>query len=52
MPNDTIEGADLALEIGFKVKKDFDETTLPLMINMIDAICNGTSLKIEWKNFK
>ena len=52
MPNDTIEGADLALEIGPKVKKDFDETTLPLMINMIDAICNGTSLKIEWKNFK
>jgi glycerol-3-phosphate dehydrogenase (NAD(P)+) len=52
MPNDTVEGADLALEIGLKVKKDFDEKTLPLMNSMIDTICNETPLKIEWKNFK
>ncbi len=52
MPNDTVEGADLALEIGSKVKKDFDEKTLPLMNSMIDTICNETPLKIEWKNFK
>ena len=52
MPNDTVEGADLALEIGIKVKKDFDENTLPLMNSMIDTICNETPLKIEWKNFK
>ena len=52
MPNDTIEGADLALEIGLKVKKDFGENTLPLMNSMIDTICNETPLKIEWKNFK
>ena len=52
MPNDTVEGADLALEIGSKVKKDFDEKTLPLMNSIIDTICNETPLKIEWKNFK
>ena len=52
MPNDTVEGADLALEIGLKVKKDFDQKTLPLMNSMIDTICNETPLKIEWKNFK
>lgn len=52
MPNDTVEGADLALEIGSKVKKDFDEKTLPLMNSMIDTICNETPLEIKWKNFK
>ena len=52
MPNDTVEGADLALEIGTKVKSDFDNKTLPLLTSMIDTICNEISLKIDWKNFK
>ena len=52
MPNDTVEGADLALEIGTKVKNDFDNKTLPLMMGMIDTICNEIPLKIDWKNFK
>ena len=52
MPNDTVEGADLALEIGTKVKSDFDNKTLPLMTSMIDTICNEIPLKIDWKNFK
>ena len=52
MPNDTIEGADLALEIGIKVKNDFDNKTLPLMTSMINTICNEAPLKIDWKNFK
>ena len=52
MPNDTIEGADLALEIGTKVKSDFDNKTLPLMTSMINTICDEVSLKIDWKNFK
>ena len=52
MPNDTIEGVDLALEIGSKVKSDFDIKTLPLMTSMINTICNETPLKIDWKNFK
>ena len=52
MPNDTVEGADLAIEIGSKVKSDFDIKTLPLMISMINTICDETPLKIDWKNFK
>ena len=38
MPNVTVEGAELIFEIGNKVKKDFDDKKLPLMIAMIDAI--------------
>jgi len=52
MPNDTIEGADLALEIGTKVKSDFDNKTLPLMVSMISTICDEAPLKVDWKNFK
>ena len=52
MPNITVEGADLALEIGAKVKSDFDYKTLPLMISLIDTITEGKNLKIDWKNFK
>jgi len=52
MSNITVEGADLALEIGPKIKKDFDTKTLPLMISMIDTICEEKPLKINWKNFK
>ena len=52
MPNDTVEGADLALEIGLKVKRDFDDKTLPLMTSMIDTICDETPLKVDWENFK
>jgi len=52
MPNITVEGADLALEIGTKVKNDFDSKTLPLMISMINTICGEKPLKVDWKNFK
>ena len=52
MHNITVEGADLALEIGAKVKSDFDIKSLPLMIGVINTICDEIPLKIEWKNFK
>ena len=52
MPNDTVEGADLVLEIGKKIKSDFDSKTLPLMTSIIDTICQEKPLKVEWKNFK
>ena len=52
MPHDTVEGADLALEIGSKVKSDFDIKTLPLMTGMISTICDEVPLKVDWKNFK
>ena len=40
MKNDTVEGADLVMEIGNMVKKDFDLETLPLMIGVIETICD------------
>ena len=52
MPNDTVEGADLALEIGEKIKNDFDNKALPLMNSIIDTICYQKPLKVDWKNFK
>ena len=52
MPNITVEGADLALEIGTKVKNDFNDKELPLMISVINTICNDKPLNVEWKYFK
>jgi len=52
MPNDTVEGAELALDIGKKIKNDFDNKTLPLMISMINTICDEIPLVIDWKKFK
>ena len=51
MPNDTVEGADLAIEIGPKVKSDFSKKELPLMISVIDAICEEKTLIIHWEKF-
>jgi len=52
MKNDTVEGADLIMEIGSKVKNDYNSKELPLMISMIDAINDSKPLTVEWKNFK
>ena len=52
MPNVTVEGAELIFEIGNKVKEDFDDKKLPLMIAMIDAILGNKKLDIKWENFK
>ena len=52
MPNETVEGADLALEIGSKVKNDFKKEELPLMTSMINTICDELPLNIYWNNFK
>ena len=51
MPNVTFEGAELIFEIGEKVKEDFDEKKLPLMISMINAILEDKKLNIKWENF-
>jgi len=52
MPNDTVEGADLAKEIGYKIKKSFNKKDLPLMFSVINTICDEKPLKVEWKDFK
>ena len=51
MPDVTVEGAELIFEIGKKVKEDFNEKKLPLMIAMINAILEDKILEIKWENF-
>tara|TARA_Y100000992_G_scaffold290711_1_gene246460 strand:- start:713 stop:1744 length:1032 start_codon:yes stop_codon:yes gene_type:complete len=51
MPNDTVEGAELIFEIGNKIKEDFDDKKLPLMIAMVNAILEDKKLDIKWENF-
>jgi len=48
MKNDTVEGAELALEIGSKVLKDFDRSKIPLMTSLIEAIIENKKLTINW----
>jgi len=48
----TVEGADLAIEIGNKVKQDFDEKQLPLMLGMINAIVQDKKLEFNWESFR
>ena len=48
----TVEGADLANEIGKKVKEDFTEKELPLMLAMINAIVEDKKLELNWEAFR
>ncbi len=48
----TVEGADLAKEIYKKVKEDFDENKLPLMLGMINAIVEDKRLELDWESFR
>ena len=48
MKNDTVEGAELALETGKKILKDFDKSKLPLMFSLLNAICKNKKLEINW----
>ncbi len=48
----TVEGADLAKEIGKKVNEDFDKKKLPLMLAMIDAIVEDKKLELNWESFR
>ena len=47
----TVEGADLAIEIGMKVNEDFDKKKLPLMLGMINAIIEDKKLEFDWQYF-
>ena len=51
MPKETVEGAELIFEIGNKIKEDFDDKKLPLMIAMINSILDDKKLEIKWENF-
>ena len=51
MPKVTVEGADLAIEIGKKVNEDFNKKKLPLMLGMINAIIEDKKLELDWQYF-
>ena len=48
MKNITVEGAQLALEIGPKILKDLNIKNFPLMFSMLSTICNNKKLEINW----
>ncbi len=47
----TVEGADLAIEIGKKVNEDFSKKKLPLMLGMINAILEDKKFELDWQYF-
>ena len=48
MKNITVEGAELALEIGPKIFKDLKEKEFPLMFSVLRSICENKKLEISW----
>ena len=48
MKNITVEGAQLALEIGPKILHDLNPKHFPLMFSMLNTICENKKLEIDW----
>ena len=48
MKNITVEGAQLALEIGPKILQDLNPKHFPLMFSMLNTICENKKLEITW----
>ena len=48
MKNVTVEGADLALDIGTRIFKDFKKKDFPIMYALIKSIIKNKKLKISW----
>ncbi len=48
MKNITVEGAQLALEIGPKIMQDLNPKHFPLMFSMLTTICENKKLEIVW----
>ena len=48
MKNITVEGAQLALEIGPKILQDLNSKHFPLMFSMLNTICENKKLEINW----
>jgi glycerol-3-phosphate dehydrogenase (NAD(P)+) len=56
MPDDTIEGAELALAIGPTVETLFgegrlDRRRLPLLATMIQIVCHDAPVTVPWDEF-
>jgi len=48
MKNVTVEGAQLALEIGPKILQDLNPKHFPLMLSVLKTICENKRLEIDW----
>tara|TARA_B100001175_G_scaffold314147_1_gene322956 strand:+ start:1187 stop:2218 length:1032 start_codon:yes stop_codon:yes gene_type:complete len=48
MKDITVEGAQLALEIGPKILADLNPESFPLMFSMLTTICDNKKLEIKW----
>ena len=48
MKDITVEGAQLALEIGPKILQDLNPKDFPLMFSMLKTICENKKLEINW----
>ena len=48
MKDITVEGAQLALEIGPKILQDLNPQHFPLMFSMLKTICENKKLLIDW----
>ena len=56
LPDDTIEGAELALAMGPTVERmvaagTLDGAAIPLMRTMIQIVCNDAPVDIPWDDF-
>ena len=50
MPNDTVEGAELAREIGRYILKKVNKKKIPLMVDLLRSILKNKKLNIRWRN--
>ena len=50
MQNDTVEGAELAKEIGKYILKKINKNKIPLMVNLLRSILENKKLNIRWQN--
>ena len=48
MKDITVEGAQLALEIGPKILQDLNPKHFPIMFSMLKTICENKKLEIDW----
>ena len=48
MKSTTVEGAQLALEIGPKLMAKFDKSKFPLLFSILECICENKKLQIDW----
>ena len=48
MKNTTVEGAQLAFDIGPKLMAKFDKSKFPLLFSILECICENKKLQIDW----